>query len=66
MHDLMSQGGTVVQWLALSPHSKRVLGSRVLGGGVCMFSSCLRGFFLILTDQYSQDILVNQCIRQTL
>merc|ERR1712035_207562 len=41
-------GGTVVLWLALSPHSKRVSGS-ILGAGallcgVCMFSQCQRGF----------------------
>ncbi|KAJ8372143.1 hypothetical protein AAFF_G00294270 [Aldrovandia affinis] len=38
-------GGTVVQWIALSPHSKKVLGSNPGQGaflcGVCMFSSCL-------------------------
>ena len=38
----------VVQWLALSPHSKRVPGLSQGGGaflcGVCMFSSCQRGF----------------------
>ncbi len=37
------------QWLALLPHSKRVLGSKPGWGrtslcGVCMFSPCLRGF----------------------
>jgi len=42
----------VKQWLALSPHSKKALGSnpgrpghsRSFLCGVCMFSSCLRGF----------------------
>ena len=42
------QGGTVVWWLALSPHSKRVAGSipgvGALLCGVCMFSPCQRGF----------------------
>merc|ERR1712212_533143 len=42
-------GGTVAQWLALSPHSTKVLGSnpgrsRSFLCGVCMFSPCLRGF----------------------
>jgi len=41
-------GGTVVWWLALSPHSKRVAGSipgvGALPCGVCMFSLCQRGF----------------------
>ena len=41
--------GTVAQWLALSPHSTKVLGSnpgrsRSFLCGVCMFSPCLRGF----------------------
>ncbi|KAF7648941.1 hypothetical protein LDENG_00149760, partial [Lucifuga dentata] len=41
--------GTVAQWLALSPHSKKVLGStpgwgRAFLCGVCMFSLCLCGF----------------------
>ncbi len=36
-------GGTVMQWLALAPHSKRALGSNP-PCGACMLSSCLRGF----------------------
>ncbi len=36
-------GGTVVQWLAPLPHTKRVLGSNP-PCGVCMLSSCLHGF----------------------
>merc|ERR1712082_87877 len=39
----------VTQWLALSPHSKKVLGSnpgrsRSFLCGLCMFSPCSRGF----------------------
>ncbi|KAF7660314.1 hypothetical protein LDENG_00284530 [Lucifuga dentata] len=39
----------VAQWLALLPHSKKVLSSipgwgRAFLCGVCMFSPCLRGF----------------------
>ncbi|KAF7658530.1 hypothetical protein LDENG_00011540, partial [Lucifuga dentata] len=44
-------GWQVAQWLALSPHSKKVPGSRPTRSflwsflcGVCMFSPCLRGF----------------------
>ncbi|KAF7657094.1 hypothetical protein LDENG_00032070, partial [Lucifuga dentata] len=40
-------GGTVAQWLALSPHSKTVLGlslTRSFLCRVCMFSLCLPGF----------------------
>ena len=44
----VSMGGTVVWWLAPSPHSKRVAGSipgvGALLCGVCMFSPCQRGF----------------------
>ena len=41
-------GSTVAQWLALMPHSEKVLGSipglRVFLCGVCMFYLCLCGF----------------------
>merc|ERR1712168_1587011 len=47
----MGWASTVAQWLALQPHSKKVLGSIPSWGkawaflcGVCMFSPCLRGF----------------------
>ncbi len=39
-----NDGGTVVQWLVLSRHSKKVLGSNPPANcGVCMFSLCLHG-----------------------
>lgn len=37
-------GGTVVQWIALWPHSKKVPGSNSFLCGVCMFSTYLCGF----------------------
>lgn len=40
-HDDYLRDGTLVQWLALSLHSKKVLGFLC---GVCIFSLCLRGF----------------------
>lgn len=43
-----TKGSTVVQWLALLPHSRKVPGSNWPSGtflcGVCVFCSCLREF----------------------
>lgn len=42
MNNIFQRGDTVVQWLALSPHSKRIPGPLLCG--VCMYFLSLREF----------------------
>ncbi|XP_056147070.1 surfeit locus protein 2 isoform X2 [Lampris incognitus] len=69
-------GGTVAQWLARSPHSKKVLGLSpglvqpwwvILGHpvcGVCMFSPCLRGFPPGAPVSSHSPKTYDECVRQ--